>query len=45
MGMNENAQEFLSANQVSVGLLGWAAWMDFSRGLKLCLSTNSRSSL
>lgn len=41
MGMNENAQEFLSANQVSFGLLGWAAWVDFSRGLKLCLSTNS----
>ena len=26
MGMNDNAQEFLSANQVSVSLLGWAVW-------------------
>lgn len=29
MGMNDNAQEFLSANQVSVYLLGWAVWVDF----------------
>jgi len=41
MGMNDNAQEFLSANQVSVDLLGVGSVDGFSRGLKLCLSTKA----